>query len=274
MPARTSPARVAAYFRALEQTGNLTLAAERARVSQTWARERRAADPAFAARMTAAIETARARLRDAAAGRGIAPPAGWRSLHGEELVVRGGPGRPVQIARARLHQWTPRTEARFLAALAACCNVRAACRVVGMTPPAAYHHYDRYHDFATRWNAALAEGYGRLEMALFDMAGRAFRPVDYPPDIPIEPMTYDQAISLLRIHEERVHGTGKPRHRLRPPRRTDDEVFASLAHKLDRLAKMEQRRATADPAADDRAVAAGMRVVAGTGKENSGATRE
>ena len=88
--------------------------------------------------------------------------------------MRGTNGRRTQIARARMKQWTPRAEARFLAALAACCNVTAACRAVGLSQASAYNHYHRWPDFATRWDAALEEGYMRLEMALIENAGRAF----------------------------------------------------------------------------------------------------
>ena len=57
-------------------------------------------------------------------GTGGAPPAGAGQAR----------GRRVQIARARVKQWTPRVEDRFLATLAATCNVKAACAEVRMTP--------------------------------------------------------------------------------------------------------------------------------------------
>ena len=177
--------------------------------------------------------------------------------------MRGGGGRRVQVARARLRQWTPRTEARFLAALAACCNVRAACRVVGMTPPAAYHHYNRWPDFEKRWNDALEEGYLRLEMALIESAGRAFRPVDYPPDVPIEPMSVDQAMILLHQHQARVHKIGKPQGRAFRLPRTSEDVFESITHKLDRMeAKIRAEEMPGKPGAR-RGLDRGMKVVRG-----------
>lgn len=259
MAAKTSPARRAAFMTALAEVGNQSLAAERAKVSGTWVRHHRATDPDFRRESDAAIAAAKDRLRAAAS---VAPASGWRHQAGEELVVRGGIGR-AQIARARLHQWTPRTEARFLAALAACCNVRAACRAVGMTPPAAYHHYNRWHDFAKRWDAALETGYLRLDIALLDHAGRVFAAVDYDADVPIEPMTFDQAISLLRFHQARIHGAGKlPAHGKKRPR-SSEEAFASLAHKLDRVEKMHRKREAGKLAADRTALARGARIVAG-----------
>lgn len=233
MTRKTSPARIAAFFRALEETGNQTIAAEAARVSRSWMSLHRATDPDFRARMEAAIAAAKARLRAQATG--LWPPAKWRAQAGEELVVRGTRGERTQIARARLKQWTPRTEARFLAALAACCNVAAACRAAGMSQAAAYQHYRRWPDFAARWDAALEEGYVRLEMALFENAGRAFEAVDYPPDMPIEPMSVDQALSLLKAHQAQVHKIGKRQGRPATYRRTAEEVFDSIARKLERV---------------------------------------
>lgn len=260
MPRKTCPARVETFFRALAETGNRSIAAERARVSRDWVRVRGKADPAFAARVTATVAAAAGRLRAAGS---IEPAATWRAQAGEELVVRGGNGRQVQIRRARLGEWTPRSEARFLAALASCCNVSAACRTVGLTTVAAYNHYRAWPDFAKRWDAALAEGYVRLELALFDTARRVFDAADYPPDVPIEPMSFDQAVTLLRQHQLRVHGSGKQHGGVRQWRpRSGDEAFASLAHKLDRMATVIERQATVDPDADRRAVERGKRIVA------------
>jgi hypothetical protein len=271
MAEKMSPARRAAFMAAVAETGNQTIAAERAKVSRSWVVLHRRTDPAFRAELDAAIATAKARFDTLRAdGSDMTPAAGWRSIQGEELVVRGGNGRLVQVARARPRQWTPRVEARFLAALASCCNVKAACRAAGLSTAAAYRHYHRWPDFEKRWNAALEEGYMRLELALIENAGRAFAAVDYPPDMPIEPMTFDQAITLLHHHQLRVHGAGKQqgvRRAWRP--RSSEDAFASLAHKLDRMEKRLRAKEAGDPAADpganQRALARGARIVARRG---------
>jgi len=259
MTRKTSPARVEAFFRALAETGNQTIAAERARVSRSWVCLHQSADPDFRARMVTAIDAAKARLRAQATG--VGPDAKWRAQDGEELVVRGTNGRRTQIARARLKQWTPRVEARFLKALSACCNVKAACRAVGLSQASAYNHYARWSDFAKRWEAALEEGYLRLEMALFDHAGRAFEVRDYEPDIPIEPMTVDDAIRWLGLHQARVHKIGKRPGRPWRIRRTADEVFESIARKLDRVAQWQERKEFGDPAASRRTLDRGAKIV-------------
>lgn len=209
MPAKTSPARVAAFFRALEETGNRTIAAERARVSRSWVKHRGRADPDFAARVTATVAAAAERLRAAAS---TVPPSKWAAQAGEELIVRGAGGRLAQVRRARLNEWTARVEDRFLAVLAATCNVMRACRVVGVTPAAAYQRYHRWDGFAGRWDAALVAGYERLEMALVENAIRSLGDApDYPPDVPMQPVTFDDAFRLLRQHTRRVRSDRTPR---------------------------------------------------------------
>lgn len=67
MTAKTWKARTEAFFTALAETGNQTISAERARVSRGWVTLHRSTDPAFKARMDAAIVEARGRLSRAGA---------------------------------------------------------------------------------------------------------------------------------------------------------------------------------------------------------------
>ena len=228
MSAKITAARRAAFLKALEQTGNVTLSAERAKVSRSWVRLHRKGDPAFDEACRAALAAAKAsfdRLRASDEG-GRKPPSGWGHLDGVELVVKGSggsalrdaagaapqderkKGRRVQIARARLRQWTPRVEERFLATLAATCNVRAACAEVGMWPPSAYNHRKRWPAFAKRWDAAVEQGYCGLEMALIETGGNLFSAPELPADAPIREMNAAQAIHLLHMHKRQVKGIG------------------------------------------------------------------
>ena len=149
MTRKFSQARREAFLAALRETGNRTLAAERAKVSRSWVSLHRRSDAEFRRACEEAVREAKERL---AAHPDREPPTGWGFLDGEELVVRGtggsGGGKRVQIARARLRQWSPRVEERFLTALTATCNVRAACAEVGMTPASAYAHRGRWANFA------------------------------------------------------------------------------------------------------------------------------
>lgn len=235
MSHKTSPARRAAFFSALRETGNQTLACERAKVSRSWVCLHRRTDPGFDAEVRVAIAGARASLANApgqarSTRKCNRPPRGWGHLDGEELVVKGtggsalrpaqaGPaGRRVQVARARLKQWTPRVEQSFLAALMATCNVKAACAEVGMSAAGAYAHRKRWPCFAELWDEAVREGYARIEVALLQNGLNLFSESELPPETELRGMDVAQAIRLLHMHKYGVTGLGKaPGVRWRPP---------------------------------------------------------
>jgi hypothetical protein len=223
MSAKISAARAAAFLKALGESGNQTLAAERAKVSRSWVVLHRGRDADFdAAVKRACLDFARhERERRKWKGASPAPPAGWRYLDGHQLVVRGtggaGGGKRVQIARARLHQWDPAVEDRFLAALASTCNAKAACAAAGMSPASAYGHRQRWPGFARRWDEAIEIGSDRLEFSLIEAADNLFSGVDVPTELAISEMTAAQAVQLLQLHRAAARGGGR-----RPGRRRAD----------------------------------------------------
>lgn len=253
MSKKFSEARRAAFFNALRETGNQTLAAERAKVSRSWVSLHRAQDPEFRRAMETAIAEAKARLF---AHPERKPPRGWGHLDGEELVVKGsggsGGGRRVQIARARLKQWTPRIEERFLSVLAATCNAKAAYIAVGMSRASAYTHRKRWPAFARRWDEAVVEGYARIEGALIEAGCNLFSSTEPAPESPLPPMTVGEAIHLLHMHKNGVVGIGKaPGVRWRPPPQLDEATrtrimarFAAVARswRLPEAQKARDRR--------------------------------
>jgi hypothetical protein len=93
MSHKTSPARRAAFFKALRETGNQTLACERAKVSSSWVQLHRSTDPAFKAEVGAAVAEAREALLKARPSGSMKPGRNWGHQDGEELVVRGSRGR-------------------------------------------------------------------------------------------------------------------------------------------------------------------------------------
>ena len=151
-------------------------------------------------------------------------------------MVRGtggsGGGKRVQIGRAREKQWTPRIEKRFLSALAATCNVKAACAEVGMWPPSAYNHRRRWPAFDALWKQAEEIGYLRIEAALVEEGCNLFSEREVEHDIRIEGMTVWDAMQLLHMHKHQVRGIGG-RPGLPPdPLASDDEVVKALARSL------------------------------------------
>lgn len=210
-------ARKKAFLKALAETGNFTLAAERAKVSRSWVLKARKAEPGFDAACEAAVWESFARL----GGQDVNRPAGrrWGHLDGVELVVRGSNRRRVQIARARVRQFSPRTEDRFLSVLAATGSVKAAYKAAGMSKSAAYSHRKRWPGFAARWDAALADSEVRLEFALVGAMGANPFSAEEPPEAaPVPPMHPEEMLHSLRMNQYRLHGIGKrPGRRGRPP---------------------------------------------------------
>ncbi|MBT2188146.1 hypothetical protein [Sphingobium nicotianae] len=242
MTAKFTAARRDAFLRALAETGNQTIAAERAKVSRSWVSLHRASEPLFRQAMDEAIAAARAAF-DPHGGDGscAAPQEALRYHDGSELVVRGSNGRRTQVARARVRQFTPRSEDRFLATLAATCNVKAACAEVGMTAAAAYKHRLRWPAFARRWDEAVEVGYIRIEAALVEAACNLFSSPAHPPEVPVPEMTAAHAIQLLHMHKHQVRAMGK-RPGLPPHRPGLDEVRASILRKIEAIERHEKRQ--------------------------------
>ncbi len=271
MTAKFSASRREAFLAALRATGNQTLSAERAKVSRSWVTANRARDAGFDAAVRDAIAGAKRVLRDAAREAqvlrdaacaapqdcpvsGMKPPSGWGHLDGAELVVKGtggsalgptpGGGRRVQIARARVRQWSPRAEERFLAALGATCNVKAACAEVGLTAASAYNHRHRWPGFARRWDAAVETGYTQLECALLESAENLLSGRDVPDPPPLRGMTVDHAIHLVHMHKHAARGIGMaPGKRWQRPK-TLEELAPGILRKLETFMQMQER----DPA--------------------------
>ena len=222
MTQKFSAARKRAFLTCLEQTGNQTLSAERAKVSRSWVCLHRRTDPAFDAACREAIELAKMMLRDDAAvvpeanapplaphlkgrGNGGRMPAHprWRYHDGVELVVSGTRGRRTQLRRAKVSQWTGRVEQRFLAVLAGTANVRLACREVGLWPPSAYAHRRQFPGFARAWDQAVEIGMCELESRIHENLNHFFDREMPEPVTPMRNVSVTDAIRLMRLHEKR-----------------------------------------------------------------------
>lgn len=73
---------------------------------------------------------------------------------------------PVPVAE----RWTAERRATFLAALAELANVAAAARVAGVPERSPYNLKRKDPAFAAAWEAAIDEGYARLELLLLRRA--------------------------------------------------------------------------------------------------------
>lgn len=140
-----------------------------------------------------------------------------------------------QVIHSNGHRWTDAAETLFLDRLAATCNVTASARVAGFSKEAIYRRRARDAGFAERWQAALAQGYARIEMALVARAADALEGFAPDPDTPIPAMSVKDAIAILALHRAAVKGEGNaPGWRARP--RALAEVRESILAKLEAIA--------------------------------------
>ena len=152
-------------------------------------------------------------------------------------MVRGtgsGTGRRVQIGRARVKQWTARTEERFLVELAETCNVKAACAAVGLTPASAYNHRDRWPAFRLRWDGVLGEAMARLEGELLRRAreGEEAAKAEFAGILSYE------AMWALEMHRQRIARRRNPQRRVR----SHAELVEELTKKLAKAREVRQGR--------------------------------
>src|SRR5205085_6885922 len=104
---------------------------------------------------------------------------------------------------------TKAAEQAFFSALSATANVRLACAAAGFAPTSFYRRRGRSAAFAREMRLALRIGWERLEEAMLaaglahsheDDAWRTDH--DHPP---IPPLTADQALQLLCLHNKTVN---------------------------------------------------------------------
>lgn len=154
-----------------------------------------------------------------------------------EVIVIGKSGRPQRVSSGSRF-WSDKAEQIFLDHLAATCNVRASADAAGFSNVAVYRRRRKWPGFAERWNAALAQGYARLEAVMLANAADTMegRPPD--PDAPVPPMSVADALNLLRLHRAAVKG-GAPQDYKHRKMKSLDEVRASIARKLEAIERSD-----------------------------------
>lgn len=164
---------------------------------------------------------------------------------GSSLRASGKDG--PQIINSKGKRWTDEAELLFLDALGATCNVTASARAAGFSTEAIHRRRRRDAGFAQRWAAALEQGYVRLETAMIRRATEAMDGLAADPDSVMPPVTFAEAINLLRLHragasaERAARGGGSRR---RP--RSLDEVRRSIMIKLEAVVAMREEDAADD----------------------------
>ena len=234
------------FLGALARTGNARLAARELGLNRSTFTKRRAKHAAFAQDWDAALAAAHARFHlsggerppahssPAFAGEGDRVKRGGgatgrdcqsrtRTLGGEPTVVRTANGR-LQLRLAPAGRMTKAAEQAFFTALSASANVRLSAAAAGFAHSSFYAKRRKAASFAREMRIALTQGYDRLEAA----ALAAALPESHADDgwrhndpHPIPPLSADQALQLLFLHEKSVRQSWEQPHRRR--RRNESE---------------------------------------------------
>ena len=136
-------------------------------------------------------------------------------------------GGKLQLRPAHRGKLTKAAEQRFLSALSATANIRLSAAAAGASAAAFYRRRRRNPAFAREMRLALEMGYDRLEAAAIaaglpeSHADDRWRRSDPPP---IPPLTADQALQLLCLHDKSVRQGWEQPHR-RQRRGESDAVY-------------------------------------------------
>lgn len=254
------------FLAILRQTGNARFAAREIKRRISTLQHRRGAHAGFAQDWEAAVAAAHAAfhlsggrrspegregraLRDAASTGSAAPQderKGLRTMGGELIVVRSQNGK-LQLRFAHKDKLTKAAEQAFLAALSATANVRLSAAAAGASPAAFYRRRRRDPAFAREYRLALKMGWERLEYAMLAAAAPESHADDgwrqgEPPPIP--PLSANQVLQLLFLHEKSVQqGWDRP-HR----RRRRGEPWETYTERLRAMWRFEKDREAEDEA--------------------------
>jgi hypothetical protein len=228
----TAPAWRRAFLRELARGGSVALAAGKVGIDRSSAYQARERNAAFAASWERALATARAGLAGDA-------PAALPRLRGDEVVRASKAGKPC-VVRAGHGRWSVAGERAFLAALSASANVKAAARAAGVSAVAVYNRRRQWPAFAAAWDAAKAEGYVRLEMALIHAANATLDPEPEVEEAGEAPeVSVAEAMNLLKLHRASQQGGRAQRYGWRRQAPDIEEVRAEI---LRRVAAIKRAR--------------------------------
>ena len=138
-----------------------------------------------------------------------------------------------QRVRSSGARWTDEAEAIFLDRLAASCNVAWAAEEAGFTCMTPYYHRRKDPAFAERWDAALDQGYARLELELVRTANDYLAGFDVDDGRPLRDMTVREAIAILGKHRARSAGKDGRHARFEARPRSLAEVRDSILAKIE-----------------------------------------
>lgn len=138
-------------------------------------------------------------------------------------------------------QWCEETEERFLDCLAVHCNVTMACQEAQVAATTVYRQRRKRADFAHKWQAALEQGYARLELGLVEAANRALSGEQLSAESPVAAMSAETALRVLQLHRASTTGQGKRSGWQAPPRKLED-VQDSILRRIESIQRSRPAR--------------------------------
>jgi hypothetical protein len=224
--------RSARFLRALEESGNVSLACQTAGIGKDRIYRLRREDPAFAA----AWDSAKAEFaRQAEAEDGI----DLEALRRDGLAVRRGRGGTVQIVSAHPAAWTKRDEELFFAYYRESGNVSASARAAGFSGKAAWERANAVPAFRERLAEAKREATERLDFYLVEEGTNLLKGADGRPRDP------QLAMWLLKREDARAAGTLKRGAAVGAPPPIE-EVTESILRKVEAIERHRNRERLAE----------------------------
>jgi hypothetical protein len=169
-----------------------------------------------------------------------------KMIEGYCLRVSGKDG--PQIVQCGEVSWNDKKADIFLDALGASCNVTYAIAQCGMSKSTLYYRRRTDPGFAAQWQAALEQGYVRVEMLMLDLAENSLSGKAPDPDCPIPPMTVKEAMNLLQLHRGAVHKDGNRRKKWNARPRELEDVRESILARLEAIAHLPDDECDGDGA--------------------------
>lgn len=154
----------------------------------------------------------------------------------EDEIVPGC-NRQLHVRRRRRNLFGKARKAVFLEHLAATCNVQASAAVAGVAVQTVYNHRMKDAEFRAGWNAAIEQGYARLEAALLARAAAGEGRLEIGGDKIVdgaeapERIDWDKGMELLRNRQRNLGGRSVD-NRMRPVRVPIEVVAGTLIRKM------------------------------------------
>jgi hypothetical protein len=182
----------------------------------------------------------------------------------EGRIIREAKNGNTKVIRTTGKRWSDKAEAVFLAELAATCNVKAAAAAAGFSTVAIYNRRAKWPGFREAWDAAIDQGYARIEALLIENATDSLAGAPAIEERPVPPMSVADALNVLRLHRASARGGAGQRYdaRAKPP--DMEKVRASILRKIDAIERHDARVAAKAAAGAGAGVEAGAERAGGS----------